>query len=438
MILAAALLCAIIPLDISQLVFLLIGAVAYGLTQPLSLPASRISKGKIQSPRDGAPKKYVPPAQRGEAPRARAAPVTPPKRDPGVIVKTETVKPVAPLSLKANALDAQVEELVATLMPSAAGSRAVEQLVAQVKKQLLEVVPEAKVVGIAIGTPVRNRPFAVAVPDIDIVIGCRLEVLVSRLQAAGIRISGNDQKFLMKSLLRHFTDRLVASGDFKFRRSAFSAEEPKTTLMPSGDGDAVVPVDLSINTCTAVRHAALLAECDRLHPQARALALLVRRWACDRGICKSAKVQLPPYAWTVLALHFLQVYPEEACKLPALADLKLRLSTDEAAAALPDGSKSVAGLFTDFVAFFAAGFDFAAGVSLLSPASGKKDRDARALASIRDPFDETRNLGAGVDAEGLRRLKEEFARAHGVLTSEGASVMKLLEPWVPEDTPKTA
>ena len=37
------------------------------------------------------------------------------------------------------------------------------------------------------------------------------------------------------------------------------------------------------------------------------LVLLVKRWAKHRGICHAAKGHLPPYAWSILCLHFLQV-----------------------------------------------------------------------------------------------------------------------------------
>lgn len=75
----------------------------------------------------------------------------------------------------------------------------------------------------------------------------------------------------------------------------------KVTML-AVDGASAVPIDLAVNCSTPLRNAALITQCGRLDAHARALILLVRRWARDRGICHAAKGHLPPYCWTLLAI----------------------------------------------------------------------------------------------------------------------------------------
>merc|ERR1719149_251717 len=118
-----------------------------------------------------------------------------------------------------------------------------------------------------------------------------------------------DEKKLQKSAIRACTDRLVSAGGFKFRRSAFRGEEPKVTLLvPASFGvsDESIPIDFTVNSTTPFYNMALLTECGKKEARARALILLVKRWAKDRGVCHAAKGHLSPYPWSLLVIYFLQ------------------------------------------------------------------------------------------------------------------------------------
>merc|ERR1719316_672465 len=66
-------------------------------------------------------------------------------------------------------------------------------------------------------------------------------------------------------------------------------------------------MDLSLNSLTPWRNAMLLEDFGELEPRVKALVLLVKRWAKDRGICHAAKGHLPPFVWTNLGIYYLQV-----------------------------------------------------------------------------------------------------------------------------------
>jgi len=489
-----AVLCVVSPLDISQLVMLIVGAGAYALLQPVHVPVARPPAGGGKSAKAGAAK-YVPPALRhGGAPSqcrladgcakasvARPRPARPAQhQDPaeGKVApvasesatwRQPSAQPVVAPTFKESSWDAQVDELVGQLLPTAAGNRAVEQLALRVKRGLRDVLPEAEVVAFASSALLRGQAFGVAVPDVDVVVSCGPGTLASRLQVAaarGTKATPNlDYRQLQKSALRAFTDRLVASGDFKFRRSAFSADEPKVTLLPSGDG--AVPIDLAINSATPLHNAALLMECGRLNPRAQALALLIRRWARDRGICHVSKGHLSPYAWTLLTIYFLQAGVEgEEPILPALEGFTASssLAGRSAGHAAPSGpqasarqsrashaGKSVGALFMDFVRFYRSSFDVRN--EAVSIRLGKRAPPGLALPlhimlcedgkstevgpCIEDPFDRTRNLGTTLSITGLERMRQELARAEE-LFSKSASLTEMLEPWFPEEGPAAA
>merc|ERR1719160_685486 len=136
-----------------------------------------------------------------------------------------------------------------------------------------------------------------------------------------------EMRKLQKSAIRACTDLLVSKAGFKFRRSAFRGDEPKVTLLAPatlGLSEQAIPVDFSVNSVTPLYNAALLTECGQIDKRARALILLVKRWAKDRGICHAAKGHLAPYAWSLLAIYFLQVHEQDGGPvLPPLSGFKV-------------------------------------------------------------------------------------------------------------------
>lgn len=469
--LTAALLCALAPLDVSHLLAGLLGAAGYLLLQALEpvLAAGRA----------------VPKGATGKAPRALQRPPPrrqqPPSPPPAREAWKPSVVPVTAPVFRASGFEAEVNELLGRLAPSAADDAAVADIVRAVRGAVLPLFPQAEVEGFASVGLRSGAAFAVAVPDVDVVVSVSPDAIARRLPARGGGQTGADAVRLQKAAIRMCTDRLVGFAGFKFRRSAFRGAEPKVTLLAlaaagaRARGEHGVPFDLSVNAATPLYAAALLAECGRMDPRARALILLVRRWAKDRGVSHAAKGHLSPYAWTVLAIYFLQVgLPHLGPLLPPLAAFAassalLRgrraaaappapVEADapaprDAACREPTGGREAAGaedvsaaaLLRAFVGFYAREFDWRAeavslhlgrrappGVAVpLHIVESEDGLKTQVGPSIEDPFEDAHNLASVMTAETLSRLHEEFRRADSLCRCAGASLTVLLEPWTP-------
>jgi len=370
-------------------------------------------------------------------------------------VRKPSAAPVKAPTFESSEWDKQVSELLQQIAPSAEDDQIVGKLACLVKHAIKPMLPEVEVVGFASGDLTRKKAFGVAVPDVDVVANVDPRVLAERL---GGRLGSFNDKFdpkkLQKSAIRACTDRLVSEGGFKFRRSAFRGEEPKVTLLaPASFGicaDAI-PIDFSVNSVGPLHNAALLTECGQIEPRARELILLVKRWAKDRGICHAAKGHLSPYAWSLLCIFFLQAGMEEdESLLPPLSGFKKASQlagglADKSSKEVSGSTKNAARLFCDFMHFYQEHFSWKTeAVSIRSGIRGKpgltlplhiivgEDNKTMVGPSIEDPFDETRNLGSGMNAASLARLHEELARAKKMCAGE-ASLAELLEPWAPPE-----
>jgi len=339
------------------------------------------------------------------------------------------------------------------------------QIARTVKRLVMPIFPQAEVDGFACGSISGGTAFGVAVPEVDIVISVSSEALLGRLQSRWAEARPQPWRIdawkLQKSAIRACTDRLVGAGNFKFRRSAFREPEPKVTIIAPGlrAGSQGVPVNLSVNAVTPLYSWALLSECGRMEPRAKDLVLLVKRWAKDRGLCHTAKGHLSPYAWSLLAIFFMQVAADATPLLPPLANFarsvrpanKADVAKSLAATAPHLGkgcTKSVGALFKDFVSFYANSFEWrreAASVRLGRRASPETELSlprhtvltdvgtgSELGPSIEDPFKRMHNLAACMTTASLSRLHEELTRAEN-LAATGASLTRLLEPWAPAD-----
>lgn len=361
----------------------------------------------------------------------------------------------------------QVSELLILITPTAESERLAQQLAQTARSAIQQVFPEVEVVGFASGDVARGTAFGVAVPELEIVASASPHILVQHLQGrlskGGLSMAKVDTRKLQKSAIRVCTDYLVSEGGFKFRRSAFRGQEPKVTLMapPSASGKRIA-VDFSVNSMTPLYNAALITECGRIDSRAKSLILFVRRWAKDRGVCHAAKGHLAPYAWTLLAIYFLQVGVEGVPLLPPLRGFKMasglavrrggesdsKRSGDKGGAALEASTvvkAPVSDLFIQFVNFYAQEIDWhkeAVSVRLGRRASANlhlmlhiivhEDQSTEVGPSIEDPFEPARNLGMSTTSVGMARLREEFARARA-LTSHNVLLSELLEPWAPSE-----
>lgn len=498
--------CATWGLDLSQMIFAVMGAAAYAAFQAASprRPAPPAQSKKVAGSEEMRARRSPPMATllhgkgaASAAPKAttkvahswrtlngagkEAVPKMQPRGPEKQDFRQPSTQPVQAPTFASQGFADEVEELLSQIAPTKEGDRVVQELARVVRQTLSKMIPEVEVVGFASADPMRGTAFGVAVPEVDIVVSASPEVLAARLHG---RLAPRsmvplqlDARKLQKSAIRACTDRLVASGGFKFRRSAFRGQEPKVTLLaPSALGahSEAVPIDFSVNSTTPLYNAALLTECGQIEPRAKALILLVKRWAKDRGVCHAAKGHLSPYSWSLLTIYFLQVSDiEEGPLLPPLegfarsyglagkpganlaaaqASTKTKWNS-QVAEGVP--RKTVADLFKEFVRFYK---DFDWRGEAVCVRLGKRGPPDLALPlhivlhedgkttevgpSIEDPFEPKRNLGECTTALSLERLREELTRAEALTSRLGAgekgspepcTLSELLEPWVPPE-----
>jgi DNA polymerase sigma len=463
----ASFVCIVMPLELSQLTFALVGALTYAILQAL-LPRTGKTKCQRAAERDlcddrkgkhlytkGAPNR-----QRNTRDTRVATPHAAATTRPEVYQPSSV--PVRAPKFESVGFDAEVNELVHQLAPSDEENAGVESLVRYVKDILHTVLPEVDVTGFAHGSLKRGTAFGVAVPEVDIVASASPSMLAQsmRLRTRNGRPQNIDARKLLKSAIRACTDQLVSSGGLKFRRSAFRGDEPRVTLLVTpqlGFFPDAIPVDFSVNSVTPFYTAALLTESGKLESRAKALILFVKRWAKDRGICHAAKGHLSPYMWSLLVMYFLQVR-EDGSLLPPLASFAISSGllpegskcetarTPSASAGEDDCNLTIGKLFYEFTDFYCKHFDWrneAVSVRLgrrappdarlpihvVLDASGKQSQNALA---IEDPFDPKSNLSTLMNAMSMERLRQELSRAVE-LCERGASLTSLLAPWAPSE-----
>lgn len=470
-----AFVCAVLPLDISQLAFAILGAVLYALLQkpdqleakkqpmPMSVlgnpPAPSSVNMRVPMPKPC-------PARPVNATSAHPkATVSTPSAKPEVL--TTSVQPVEALTFQSKDWEGEVQELLVQITPTSEVEHIVNQLARVIRQTIQKTIPEAEVNGFANGNFTFGKAFGVAVPEVDIIASVNPQILFDRIH--GRSAQGNasqlDPKKLQKSAIRHCTDQLISAAGFKFRRSAFGGQEPKVTLLaPSSLGlfsDAIA-IDFSVNVVTPLYNMALLTECGKMDKRAKELILLVRRWAKVRGICHAAKGHLSPYMWSLLTMYYLQVGVNDDCPLlPPLEQFEMssgllpQASTSKIENTMKQQKRkpsetgppqSVGVLFKDFVDFFENRFNWrneAVSIRLGQRAPPSLDLPLHIIISddsttpqvgpsIEDPFHTAQNLGDGMTAASFARLKEELSRA-GALCLRSASLAEVLEPWAPPD-----
>eukprot|EP00448_Togula_jolla_P024711 CAMPEP_0170592102 /NCGR_PEP_ID=MMETSP0224-20130122/12752_1 /TAXON_ID=285029 /ORGANISM="Togula jolla, Strain CCCM 725" /LENGTH=491 /DNA_ID=CAMNT_0010915999 /DNA_START=119 /DNA_END=1594 /DNA_ORIENTATION=+ len=448
-----------IPFEIPELTMALMGAFCYAMMHLVSPkqgksmpPPKAFAQGPWRpSQRD---REASFPARSGHTHREKYV-----KKD----YRQPSIAPILPTTFQSVGWDAEVAELLTQIMPTAEGDKLVKGLVRSVKQAIWPIIPEAEVMGFTSGNPARGRAYGVAVPEIDIVVSADPSDLIGRLNGrlshGGRNMLRVDPRKLQKAVIRACTDQLVSKAGFKFRRSAFRSDDPKVTLLaPASMGlsEDAVSLDFSVNSALPLHSAALLTECGHLEPRAKELTLLVRRWARDRGISHSAKGHLTPYAWSLLAIYFLQTGTEDGVALlPSLSGFErsaelarkagspIKACKEWSPVQGEEGQKSTAALFKEFVHFYASEFDYrneAVSVRLgrrkvpeiSLPLHVLADDINTVAPSIEDPFDVRRNLGSNMTSVSFARLNEELARADA-LCSSGCTLAALLEVWVPPE-----
>mmetsp|Transcript_47774 Transcript_47774/g.104018 ORF Transcript_47774/g.104018 Transcript_47774/m.104018 type:complete len:546 (+) Transcript_47774:84-1721(+) len=361
--------------------------------------------------------------------------------------RKKDVQPVDPVKFQSSSWEGEVEELLAQIGTTPECEKLLEGLVSAVKAALGPLISGAEVHAYAAGNPMLNMAFGMAVPELQVVVTMEHDMILSRLEAhLGSGPTKPEGKSLVKCAIRTFTDQLVCAAGFKFRRTSFGTDEPKTTLRvppTTGLSSENLAMDLSVNGVTPFRSKTLIEECTSLDARVEPLCLLVRRWARDRGIQHVNQGHLQAYAWNLLTVFFLQVSGESV--LPPIVD---GFSTKEVKE--QNSWKSAAMLFKDLIAFYATEFDWkneAISVRLghrekcseLSPGFNQEikvgktqDVAPEVMPVIEDPYDIERNVGSTMNHSGVQRLREELRRAHEMCSHE-ASLAALLDHWAPPE-----
>mmetsp|Transcript_30860 Transcript_30860/g.66539 ORF Transcript_30860/g.66539 Transcript_30860/m.66539 type:complete len:475 (+) Transcript_30860:123-1547(+) len=435
-------LCAIVPLDLTQLIFAVLGALCYYMVQSLQRSMGLPGQKKLpKSPIEKAEPREVKKRRTNRKPLTEGTHVD-------AAAQPACVPILAP-KFKGESLEDEVQELIAQIMPTASSQRGVDRLAEAIRVMLASSLPEVEVTGFANSDLSRGRANGVAVPDVDIVIQVRPDSVASKLPSKGVA----EPRMLQKWALRICADRLV-SGGFKFRRSGFRGNEPKMTLLVPSElkiFDTAVPIDISVNAVTPLHSAALISECGNLNPQSKELILLIRRWAKDRGICHAPKGHLSPYVWSLLVVYYLQVAQKEPL-LPPVAEfqaIKDLLPAGCGKTAQPWRGKAseltAAELLKGFMQFYNSFPWKSEAVCVLKGTQGPMPlslpihiiehedgpKSTECGPNIEDPFAPKKNLGSGMTWWSWLRMKEELARAHTLLEQD-TSLSTLLAPWSPE------
>eukprot|EP00928_Gymnodinium_smaydae_P060970 TRINITY_DN4498_c1_g1_i1.p1 TRINITY_DN4498_c1_g1~~TRINITY_DN4498_c1_g1_i1.p1 ORF type:complete len:558 (-),score=72.46 TRINITY_DN4498_c1_g1_i1:104-1690(-) len=466
---AVSIMCIVLPLEVGQVTFALVGAAVYAGVQTVHQSARAKLQEKANS-RNGKPRK-VEATERRSKPFAREAlvkrcrPALIPKAEP-LEYRQASAQPVMAPTFCTNTFHDQVQELANFVKPSPQSEKVMRALAATVKRALEDLLPDAEVMAFANGDVMRGTAFGVAVPEVEIVLSAEPNLIAERLRVRTARpiprAAQLDAQKLQKSALRACTDELVASGVFKFRRSAFKGMEPKVTFLVSGFGNQAIPVDFSVNTVAPFYNAALLTECAQIDIRASDLILSVRRWAKDRGVSHAAKGHLSPYAWTLLVIYFMQVRDKQdgptLTKLKSFAvsseQRRIQHKVQQQGSISPANSfepgnlaevTTVAVLLQGFFYFYARVFDWRG--EAVCVRSGKRappsrtlplhivvreDSNSEVAPSIEDPFEPTKNLGSMMTDVSLSRMRAEIERADR-LCAQSAPLSKLLEPWIPPE-----
>jgi len=475
LLLVLTLLCAIVPLDVTQLLFAILGALCYYLVQKMQLGKQQPMSRKPKSASVALPVscKSADTKDAREAKKIQGKrPVCKKPSSPGEMQVRAAAQPIQAPSFTSVGLEAEVKELIQQLVPKTECQRGVDKLAEAVKYLLAGTLPDVEVLGFVSSDLSRGRANGVAVPDVDVVINVSPSSLAAKLsQPAKGRA---DQRTLQKWALRVCADKLVSVGGFKFRRSGFRGSEPKMTLLvpPTlGIFQHAVAIDISVNAVIPLHSAALLTECGKMNPCAKELILLVRRWAKDRGVCHSPKGHFSPYIWSLLTIFYLQVGDQTGeGLLPALDKFEaisslLNCKKHPMPADPPNVQKpcteetmpeeSLASLLRGFMNFYA--HEFAWTSEAVCVRRGQRgpapltlpihiiehDGNTRATEpgpSVENPFAVSNNLADSMNSWSFQRMREELRRAADILAEEPASLSKLLEPWTPEfpETPEAA
>lgn len=209
-----------------------------------------------------------------------------------------------------------------------------------------------------------------------------------------------------------------------------------------------IPVDISINNSLAIYNTDLLAKYSKIDSRVRPFVLSVKYWALQRGLSSAVDGTFSSYAWTLIAIHFLQ-----NTDTPILPNIQMNDNTvtetiegieydvglhENPKALLTSTNNSTVGeLFVAFIDYLADSWRWEENV--ISVRSGKllsrhekgwkhgkpelnqaiQDNENRRLGihclPIEDPFDHKHDLSRVLTPEGAYEIIDEIFRAKELL-----------------------
>ena len=246
----------------------------------------------------------------------------------------------------------------------------------------------------------------------------------------------------------------------------------KVPIVKFTDSRTKIPIDISINNSLAIYNTSLLKLYNDCDVRVRPFVLAIKNWALHRGICNAAYGTFSSYAWTLIALQFLQTTNPPVLPNIQQGDKRilrevegtiydLTMNENPADLIKSDNNDNVGHLIIDFFDQFSNNWPWDENV--ISIRSGKmisrkeknweedkpklidalvdenKLRLGKHSLPVEDPFDHLHDLSRVLRTEGVMDIREEFLRAYRVLNEGGSwsEVVKTKFPELVNDSPKT-
>ena len=246
----------------------------------------------------------------------------------------------------------------------------------------------------------------------------------------------------------------------------------KVPIVKFTDSRTKIPIDISINNSLAIYNTSLLKLYNDCDVRVRPFVLAIKNWALHRGICNAAYGTFSSYAWTLIALQFLQTSDPPVLPNIQQGDKRilrevegtiydLTMNENPADLIKSDNNDNVGHLIIDFFDQFTNNWPWDENV--ISIRSGKmisrkeknweedkpklidalvdenKLRLGKHSLPVEDPFDHLHDLSRVLRTEGVMDIREEFLRAYRVLNEGGSwsEVVKTKFPELVNDSPKT-
>ena len=209
-----------------------------------------------------------------------------------------------------------------------------------------------------------------------------------------------------------------------------------------------IPVDISINNSLAIYNTDLLGRYSKIDSRVRPFVLSVKYWALQRGLSSAVHGTFSSYAWTLIAIHFLQntntpilpnLQKNDNTVIETIEGIEYDVGLHENSKALftSTNNSTVGELFVSFIDYLADSWKWDDNV--ISVRSGKllsrqdkgwkhgkpqlnqaiQDNENRRLGihclPVEDPFDHKHDLSRVLTPEGAYEIIDEIFRARELL-----------------------